>query len=149
MDKWDLRTRTCLHKGTDEGCINGTSLCTSPNGDLFAAGSDSGIVNIYNQGEFLGGKRKPIKAIENLTTRVDFMKFNNDSQILAIGSSMKKDSLKLVHIPSYTVFSNWPPPNRLIHYPKCLDFSPHGGFMATGNAAGKVLLYKLHHYHQA
>ncbi|GAA0173066.1 hypothetical protein LIER_26762 [Lithospermum erythrorhizon] len=146
---WDLRTRSCFHKGTDEGCINGTSLCTSPRGDLFATGSDSGIVNVYNRGEFLGGKRKPIKAIENLTTRVDFMKFTNDAQILAIGSSMKKDSLKLVHIPSYTVFSNWPPPNRSLHYPKCLDFSPHGGFMATGNAAGKVLLYKLHHYHQA
>ncbi|CAN4095899.1 unnamed protein product [Withania somnifera] len=87
---WDLRTRTCIHKGVDEG--------------LFASGSDSGIVNIYNRQEFLGGKRKLIKAIENLTTKVDFMKFNHDAQILAISSSMKKNSSKLIHIPSYTVF---------------------------------------------
>ncbi|KAL6178459.1 hypothetical protein ACLB2K_049977 [Fragaria x ananassa] len=133
----------------DEGCINGTSLCTSPNGSLFAAGSDSGIVNIYNRDEVLGGKRKPIKTIENLTTKVDFMKFNSDAQILAICSSMKKNSLKLVHVPSYTVFSNWPPQRQVLHYPRCLDFSPGGGFMAVGNAAGKVLLYKLHHYHHA
>ncbi|KAM3288575.1 U3 small nucleolar RNA-associated protein 18 [Capsicum chacoense] len=146
---WDLRTRTCIHKGVDEGSINGTALCTSPNGSLFASGSDSGIVNIYNRLEFLGGKRKPIKAIENLTTKVDFMKFNHDSQILAISSSMKKNSSKLIHIPSFTVFSNWPTPNRNVHYPRCLDFSPHGGFMALGNAEGKVLLYKLHHYHDA
>ncbi|KAF3638328.1 U3 small nucleolar RNA-associated protein 18 -like protein [Capsicum annuum] len=146
---WDLRTRTCIHKGVDEGSINGTALCTSPNGSLFASGSDSGIVNIYNRQEFLGGKRKPIKAIENLTTKVDFMKFNHDSQILAISSSMKKNSSKLIHIPSFTVFSNWPTPNRNVHYPRCLDFSPHGGFMALGNAEGKVLLYKLHHYHDA
>nr|XP_016478004.1 PREDICTED: U3 small nucleolar RNA-associated protein 18 homolog [Nicotiana tabacum] len=146
---WDLRTRTCIHKGVDEGSINGTALCTSPNGGLFAAGSDSGIVNIYNREEFLGGKRKPIKAIENLTTKVDFMKFNHDAQILAISSSMKKNSSKLIHIPSFTVFSNWPSPNRAVHYPRCLDFSPHGGFMAMGNAEGKVLLYKLHHYHDA
>ncbi|OIT04654.1 PREDICTED: U3 small nucleolar RNA-associated protein 18 homolog [Nicotiana attenuata] len=146
---WDLRTRTCIHKGVDEGSINGTALCTSPNGSLFAAGSDSGIVNIYNREEFLGGKRKPIKAFENLTTKVDFMKFNHDSQILAISSSMKKNSSKLIHIPSFTVFSNWPSPNRAVHYPRCLDFSPHGGFMAMGNAEGKVLLYKLHHYHDA
>ncbi|KAK6120051.1 hypothetical protein DH2020_046181 [Rehmannia glutinosa] len=146
---WDMRTRSCFHIGVDEGCLNGTALCTSPVGNLFAAGSDSGIVNIYNGEEFLGGKRKPIKAIENLTTKVDFMKFNSDAQILAIGSRMKKNSMKLIHVPSFTVFSNWPMPNQALHYPSCLDFSPRGGFMAMGNAAGKVLLYKLHHYHQA
>ncbi|XVF24408.1 hypothetical protein REPUB_Repub13aG0125300 [Reevesia pubescens] len=146
---WDLRTRTCFHKAVDEGCINGTSLCTSPDGRMFAAGSDSGIVNIYNRDEFLGGKRKPIKTIENLTTKVDFMKFNSDAQILAICSTMKKTSLKLIHTPSLTVYSNWPPQNKNLQYPRCLDFSPGGGFMAVGNAAGKVLLYKLHHYNHA
>ncbi|KAK9280946.1 hypothetical protein L1049_003837 [Liquidambar formosana] len=146
---WDLRTRACFHKAVDEGCINGTALSTSPSGNLFAAGSDSGIVNIYNREEFLGGKRKPIKTIENLTTKVDLLKFNNDAQILAVSSSMKKNSLKLIHIPSFTVFSNWPAPNKTLQHPLCLDFSPGGGFMAVGNAAGKVLLYKLHHYHHA
>ncbi|KAI5656411.1 hypothetical protein M9H77_25204 [Catharanthus roseus] len=146
---WDLRSMACFHKGVDEGCINGTSLCTSPTGNLFAAGSDSGIVNIYNREDFLGGKRKPLKTIENLTTKVDFMKFNHDAQILAICSSMKKNSLKFVHTPSFTVFSNWPPSNRTLQYPRCLDFSPHGGYMAMGNASGKVFLYKLHHYDHA
>ncbi|XWS41077.1 hypothetical protein CRYUN_Cryun17cG0049600 [Craigia yunnanensis] len=146
---WDLRTRTCFHKAVDEGCINGTALCTSPNGRMFAAGSDSGIVNIYNRDEFLGGKRKPIKTIENLTTKVDFMKFNSDAQILAICSTMKKNSLKLIHVPSFTVYSNWPPLNKNLQYPRSLDFSPGAGFMAVGNAAGKVLLYKLHHYNHA
>ncbi|CAL0303814.1 unnamed protein product [Lupinus luteus] len=146
---WDLRTMTCLHKGVDEGCINSSALCTSPGGTHFAAGSDSGIVNVYNREEFLGGKRKPIKTIANLTTKVDFMKFNHDSQILAICSNMKKSSLKLIHIPSYTVFSNFPSANTSLHYPRSIDFSPGGGFMAVGNAAGKVLLYKLHHYQHA
>ncbi|KAL3620627.1 hypothetical protein CASFOL_035539 [Castilleja foliolosa] len=146
---WDMRTRTCCHIGVDEGCLNGTALCASPVGNLFAAGSDSGIVNVYNGDEFLGGKRKPIKAIENLTTKVDFMKFNGDAQILAIGSRMKKNSMKLIHVPTCSVFSNWPPSYQALGYPSCVDFSPRGGFMAMGNAAGKVLLYKLHQYHQA
>ena len=146
---WDLRTRTCLHKGIDEGSINGTALCTAPIGNLFAAGSASGLVNVYNRDEFLGGKRKPIKTLEHLRTEVDFMKFNHDAQILAICSRMQKSSLKLVHVPSFTVFSNWPPGNRTLQYPRCLDFSPAGGFMAAGNASGNVLLYKLHHYQQA
>lgn len=54
--------KTCLHKGVDEGCIEGTSLCTSPNGRLFAAGSESGIVNVSNGDDFLDGKRKPMKT---------------------------------------------------------------------------------------
>nr|XP_043635949.1 U3 small nucleolar RNA-associated protein 18 homolog [Erigeron canadensis] len=146
---WDLRTMTCFHKGVDEGCITGTALGTTPSRNIFAAGSDSGIVNIYNRDEFIGGNKKPMKTIENLTTKVDFMKFNSDAQILAVCSSMKKNSMKLVHIPSFTVFSNWPPSNRALQYPRCLDFSPGGGLMAMGNAAGHVLLYKLNHYQHA
>ncbi|XP_074312518.1 U3 small nucleolar RNA-associated protein 18 homolog [Silene latifolia] len=146
---WDLRTRTCFHKGVDEGSLVGTALCTSPMGNLFASGSDSGIVNVYNRDEFLGGNRKPIKKIDNLTTKVHEMKFNHDAQILAICSRNGKSSLKLVHVPSFTVFSNWPPPNRSLSVPRCLDFSPAGGFMAIGNAAGKVQLYKLNHYQRA
>nr|XP_010912007.1 U3 small nucleolar RNA-associated protein 18 homolog [Elaeis guineensis] len=146
---WDLRTRRCIHKAVDEGCIMGSALCVSPDSSLFAAGSSSGIVNVYKREEFLGGKRKPLKSIENLTTMVDFMKFNHDAQILAITSRMMKNGLKLIHVPSFTAFSNCPPPRFSLHYPRALDFSPHGGFMAMGNAGGKVLLYKLHHYQNA
>ncbi|MQM22623.1 hypothetical protein Taro_055678, partial [Colocasia esculenta] len=135
---WDLRTRKCFHKAFDEGCLVGSALCTSSDSSLFAAGSSSGIVNVYKREEFIAGKRKPLKTIENLTTNVDFLKFNHDSQILALGSCMKKNSLKLVHLPSYTVFSNWPAARSSLQYPRCLDFSPSGGFMAVGNAAGKV-----------
>lgn len=69
---WDLRTRTCIHKRIDEGCIRGAALCTSPGGELFAAGSDSGIVNIYNREEFLEGRIKPIKTIENFVRQSRF-----------------------------------------------------------------------------
>ncbi|CAD5178944.1 U3 small nucleolar RNA-associated protein 18 homolog [Musa acuminata AAA Group] len=146
---WDLRTRKCIHKAVDEGSITGYALCASPDSSLFAAGSSSGIVNVYKREEFLGGKRKPLKTIENLTTMVDHIKFNPDAQILAISSRMKKNGLKLVHIPSFNVFSNYPPPRFSVQYPRCLDFSPGGGFMTVGNAGGKVLLYKLHHYQNA
>jgi U3 small nucleolar RNA-associated protein 18 len=83
----------------DEGCINRTALCTKPLGTHFASGSNSGIANIYNREEFLRGKRKPIKVVDNLNTKVDFTRFNHDSQILAICSGLQKSSLKLIHIP--------------------------------------------------
>ncbi|CAN6469603.1 unnamed protein product [Victoria cruziana] len=146
---WDLRTRKCFHKDIDDGCINSSALSVSKDSTVFAAGSDSGIVNVYNRDEFLGGKRKPMKALANLTTKVDGLRFNHDSQILATFSSMKRDSIKLVHVPSLSVFSNWPPFKHNLQYVQCIDFSPGGGLLALGNAAGRVLLYKLHHYEHA
>ncbi|KAF0907210.1 hypothetical protein E2562_015719 [Oryza meyeriana var. granulata] len=146
---WDLRTRKCIHKGTDEGSLAGISLCTSHDSSLFATGSTSGIVNLYKRDDFLGGKRKPLKTIENLTTEIGEMKFNHDAQILAISSRKERNGMRLVHVPSRTVFQNWPGPRFSLHYPRCLDFSPGSGFLSVGHAGGKVLLYKLHHYQNA
>ncbi|GMP52217.1 hypothetical protein CsSME_00018125 [Camellia sinensis var. sinensis] len=61
---WDLRTRACFHKAIDEGCIHGLALCTSPDGSLFAAGSDSGIVNVYNREEFLGERESQSRPLK-------------------------------------------------------------------------------------
>uniref|UniRef100_A0ACD6A6W6 Uncharacterized protein n=1 Tax=Avena sativa TaxID=4498 RepID=A0ACD6A6W6_AVESA len=146
---WDLRTRKCMHKATDEGSLTGLSLCTSPDSSYFATGSSSGIVNVYKRDEFLGGKRKPLKTIENLTTDIGQMKFNHDAQILAICSGKERNGMRLVHVPSFTVYQNWPGPWFSLQYPRCLDFSPGSGFLSVGHAGGKVLLYKLHHYQNA
>lgn len=146
---WDLRSRRCFHKGQDEGCIKSTALEVSSDSRLFATGSGSGVVNLYERESFLGGVTKPLKAFMNLTTNVDNLRFSPDSQILAISSRMKKDALRLVHLPSKTVFSNWPSPKTPLQYVHSMAFSPGGGFFAVGNAAGRVLLYRLHHYDHA
>jgi U3 small nucleolar RNA-associated protein 18 len=144
---WDIGTRKCIHVGVDEGSLAVTSLSVSPDSSLFCTGSSSGIVNIYKRDEFLGGKRKPLKIVKNLTTEVNEMKFNHDAQILAICSSMKSKAVRLVHVPSGSVFSNWPSGN--LGHARCLDFSPSSGFLTLGNTEGHVLLYKLHHYQNA
>ncbi|VAI38027.1 unnamed protein product [Triticum turgidum subsp. durum] len=118
-------------------------------GTLKMNGSSSGIVNVYKRDEFLGGKRKPLKTIENLTTETGQMKFNHDAQILAISSRKDRNGMRLVHVPSFTVYQNWPGPRFSLQYPRCLDFSPGSGFLSIGHAGGKVLLYKLHHYQNA
>lgn len=146
---WDLRTRRCIHKGRDEGSFRSTSLSVSADSCLFATGSSSGVVNIYDRESFVGGATKPRKTLMNLVTSIDNIKFNCDSQILAMASRMKKDALRLVHLPSYTVFSNWPTSKTPLQYVHSLDFSPGGGYLAVGNAAGKVLLYRLHYYDNA
>jgi U3 small nucleolar RNA-associated protein 18 len=67
-------------------------------------------------------------------------------QILAMASVKKRDALRLVHVPSFTVFSNWPTSRSPLHYVSALAFSPGGGLLAIGNARGRVVLYRLHHY---
>ncbi|KAJ7523130.1 hypothetical protein O6H91_18G038900 [Diphasiastrum complanatum] len=146
---WDLRMRRCIHKGKDEGCINATALTASSDGRLMSTGSDTGVVNIYNREEFLRGVSKPAKTLMNLTTTVDIIKFNVDTQLMAICSRMKKNNLRLVHLPSYTVFHNWPTVKTPLQYVHSFDFSPGGGYLAAGNAAGKVLLYRLNYYDHA
>ena len=119
---------------------------------FLAVGAESGVVNLYNdnhQSRLLSSRvdmRKPIKSIMNLQTSIDQMTYNHDGQILAMSSKRIKNSLKLLHVPSQTIFSNWPTSKTPLQYVYSLDFSPSSKFMAIGNDKGNCLLYKLGHY---
>lgn len=67
-------------------------------------------------------------------------------QILAMSSRMNKNALRLVHLPTKTVFSNWPTAQTPLNYVHSLAFSPGGGYFAVGTAKGRALLYRLKHY---
>lgn len=94
------------------------------------------------------------------------------SEILAISSRAKKDLFKMVskfnselrtlkktwevkttlfffffpfiqvHLPSLTVFSNWPTSRTPLRYVNAFDFSPNSGYISIGNDRGKALLYR-------
>uniref|UniRef100_A0A8C6E2X3 U3 small nucleolar RNA-associated protein 18 homolog n=1 Tax=Moschus moschiferus TaxID=68415 RepID=A0A8C6E2X3_MOSMO len=145
---WDVNSRKCLNRFVDEGSLYGLSIATSRNGQYVACGSNCGVVNIYNQDSCLQEKNpKPIKAIMNLVTGVTSLTFNPTTEILAIASANMKEAVRLVHLPSFTVFSNFPVVKKknisLIH---TMDFSPRSGYFALGNEKGKALMYRLHHY---
>lgn len=98
---WDMNTRTCLHKFTDDGCLMGTSLAASKDGQYLACGyvnlvsidekmiffnscifslqirSDSGVINVYDNKCFNQSKPKPLKSVTNLTTPIDGTLFNS------------------------------------------------------------------------
>lgn len=144
---WDMSSRTCVHKFTDQGCVAGTSLAVSPNGMFLAAGSDCGVVNIYEMSSLQSSSDpQPVKVLMNLTTEVTSLKFNCTSEMLAMASSHKVNSLKLVHFPSISVFSNFPIMNQDLRYINSLDISLNSGFLAFGNNIGKTYLYRLNHY---
>lgn len=47
-----------------------------------------------------------------------------------------------VHVPSLTVFANWPTRGTPLSYVTALDVSPQSHYLAIGNDKGKVLLYR-------
>ncbi|CAI5999458.1 unnamed protein product [Closterium sp. NIES-64] len=168
---FDLRMMRCIHRRADDGCVKGTAIAASPDGRHFAAGSDSGVVNLYDRPAFLrsgpfgsissseaalgtGGlsrdNEKPLqRAFMNLTTEIDALSFNHDGRILALSSREQRDSLRLVHVPSRSVFFNWPTERTALQFVHAVEFSPHSGYLAVGNRRGKVLLFRLRHYDRA
>mmetsp|Transcript_26198 Transcript_26198/g.25053 ORF Transcript_26198/g.25053 Transcript_26198/m.25053 type:complete len:606 (-) Transcript_26198:36-1853(-) len=145
--RWDIRSKRCVDRFRNEDGTITSALSVSSR--FLAVGAESGVVNIYDGGRSNSGyetMRKPIKSIMNLQTSIDLMKFNHDGQILAMSSHREKNSLKLLHVPTQTIFANWPTSKTPLHYVSSLDFSPSSKFMAIGNDKGKCLLYKLGHY---
>lgn len=140
--RWDMRNYKCCQKFSN---IDGSiiySLATS-NSNHIAVGSESGCINLYKIKSDVMNPT-PFHTILNLRTSVNNLLFHPQSQVLVMSSRMEKDSLKLYHVPSQTVFSNWPTNKTPLGYVCSLDFSPgKGKLLAIGNDKGRCLLYQL------
>lgn len=76
--------------------------------------------------------QKPIKSFTNLTTSINLVEFNNNDELLAIGSKWKKNGLRLVHLDSLTVYENFPNIKNNVKYPFCCAFS-NDTYMSTND----------------
>ncbi|KAG8446373.1 hypothetical protein GDO86_013999 [Hymenochirus boettgeri] len=95
---WDVKSRRCLNKFTDDGSLCGTSIALSRDGRYVVCGSQSGVVNVYNHEDCLQhANPKPIKSIMNLVTTASSLRFNSKTEILAMASNKTKDAVKLVN----------------------------------------------------
>ncbi|XP_041971327.1 U3 small nucleolar RNA-associated protein 18 homolog [Aricia agestis] len=141
---WDLSTYRAKNKFFDHGCVTASCITTSHCGRLIATGSGEGIVNIYDTTKIDSEEPLPQKIISNLRTKVSHLKFNPTTEILSANSYVYPNALKLIHIPSYTVFSNFPSEN--LHQIQTVSFSPNSGYLALGNNKGSAYLYRLKHY---
>ena len=200
---YDLRSLRCAHSHVDEGCVKSTALAGAANG-VYAAGQDSGVVNLYDAESVMPGRLKvearaasrwgvaapegggeggignyghgegdlseedgsgappgakrgagagfqyevapePALRLLNLTTQVDVLRFSPDASLLAFASSRKREAIRIVHVPSATVYQNFPSTTGRsgFGYVTDVDFSPDGSKLACGNAHGQVLLYRL------
>lgn len=148
--RFDMRTRRCVERFVNQDGSKTTYLAASDR--HMAVGAYSGVVNLYP--DTPSGSttittttpRAPIKSLLNLRTAINHARFNCDGNLLAISSRMEKGAFRLVHMPTATVFSNWPTGKTPLGYVSSVDFSPESRFVAIGNDKGKCLLYKLNHY---
>jgi U3 small nucleolar RNA-associated protein 18 len=156
-NRWHIGSRRCVESFHNEDGTITSSLALSSK--FLAVGAESGVVNLYNEYSSslqLNGRkgglsltkteRTPHKSIMNLTTSADNLCFNSTGDILAMSTKREKNGLKLLHIPSATVFSNWPTSKTPLKYVWSMDFSPGSKYLAVGNDHGKVLLYRVKHY---
>uniref|UniRef100_M4AWV2 U3 small nucleolar RNA-associated protein 18 homolog n=1 Tax=Xiphophorus maculatus TaxID=8083 RepID=M4AWV2_XIPMA len=145
---WDVRSSRCLSRFMDDGCVKGTAIAASPDGRYLACGSQAGVVNVYSQEACLNSTNpKPLRAVMNLLTSATSLTFNPTSEILAVASRVEDEAVRLVHLPSITVFSNFPVASRKVAYRvSCLDFSPRSGFFSLANNKGHAPLFRLLHY---
>ncbi|PSK46329.1 hypothetical protein B9Z65_5297 [Elsinoe australis] len=133
-------------------------------------GGKSGVVNVYDRRQWYAewhsrkkeGKNgadeesvcprnpKPTRTVQNLTTPVSCVVVSPDGQLVAISSRWKKDALRLVHLPSCTVYKNWPTKATPLGRITSLAFGElEGGKgegamgLFVGNEGGKIRAWEI------
>lgn len=122
VGEWSLESRSYVARWTDDGysptvlTLGGPNGPKSLGGDRWVViGSQSGIINIYDRRNFVSGNEisiperpQPKRAFDQFTKPTSNLEISSDGQLLAFSSKWKKDALRLVHLPSCTVYRNWP-----------------------------------------
>lgn len=162
VGEWSMATRRFLAIWNDEGSIGGTVLALGGHGGpkvlgghkWVATGSNSGVANIYKREDLISSpesadelelreRPEPARRFEQLTTPVTFLTFSPDGQVLAFGSSHKKDALRLAHLPSCTVYRNWPTAQTPLGRITAIAFGSKSDTLAVGNDTGKIRLWEI------
>ncbi|KAF3905920.1 hypothetical protein ABW21_db0200544 [Orbilia brochopaga] len=144
--EWDSKERKVESRWMDEGGVGLTTIALGGNDRWCAVGSKSGVVNVYDRKEkvVVEGHPTPRKALGNLVTEINVLEFSNDGQLLCMGSKEKRDALRMVHLPSCTVFKNWPTSSTPVGSIYCAAFADAAsGLFAFGNQQGKIRLWEI------
>ncbi|KAI1131770.1 Indigoidine synthase A like protein-domain-containing protein [Nemania abortiva] len=161
VGEYSMASRRFLAVWNDEGSNGGTAIALGGShgppllGEdrWVALGSNSGVVNIYDRHTLilpskddelkLKPRPEPTRAVMNLTTPVTLLTFSPDGQLLALASRHKRDALKLVHLPSCTVYRNWPTEQTPLGRIEAIAFRTESDMLAVGNDAGKIRIWEI------
>lgn len=159
--EWSMLSKRTVGLWQDAGSPGGTVMAlggsngpSSLGGHRWVAlGSTCGILSVYDRNEIAslgeGGEvevkplPEPKRAFEQLTTPISLVTFSPDGQLMAFGSDKKKDALRLVHLPSCTVYSNWPTSATPLGRVSAAAFSTQSDVLAVGNDVGKIRMWEI------
>ncbi|KAG5930169.1 hypothetical protein E4U42_002721 [Claviceps africana] len=161
VGEYSMDSKTFIGIWHDDGCVGGIVVAVGGhNGPpalgedrWVAVGSSSGITNVYERSTLIASQADgdlvmkerptPTRAFEQLITPITVVTFSPDGQLLAFGSRRKKDALKLVHLPSCTVYRNWPTEQTPLGRITAVAFGRQSDLLAVGNDAGKIRLWHI------
>ncbi|KAJ0416047.1 WD40-repeat-containing domain protein [Aspergillus carlsbadensis] len=160
ISEWDGQLNRIVARWKDAGGVGttvlrlGGSLSQSQHNehslgpDLYLAiGSKSGIVNIYDRSTWtstsLPRNPEPLRALDQLVTPITQIEIAPDGQFLAMASETKKDALRLVHLPSCTVYRNWPTQSTPLGRVTSVAISPNSEYLAVGNERGRIRFWQI------
>ncbi|KAJ5668765.1 hypothetical protein N7462_009835 [Penicillium macrosclerotiorum] len=169
VSEWDGKQRRIIARWLDAGAVGTTVLSlggrsgrTQLGGDRWVAiGSSSGIVNIYDRREWAAASvdkstadkngvqagiprsPTPTRVLDQLTTPTSHLVFAPDGQMLVMASRWKRDALRIVHLPSCTVYRNWPTSNTPLGRITSVAISPNSEQLAVANEQGRIRLFEI------
>lgn len=146
---WDCSSYALLKSFADDAGTCCTSISVSHDMSLLAVGGNLGILNFYNLQKILttpSDTCAPCRVVDNLTTAIDFIRFHPSSELVLCGSSQKSGSLRLIHLPSFQVFPNWPKQTTPLAKISAAAIDPSGSRIFLGNERGELLTYGLCHF---
>ncbi|KAF2664675.1 WD40 repeat-like protein, partial [Microthyrium microscopicum] len=167
ITEWSMAQQRTIARWRDEGAVGTTTIAlggrtgaSKIGGDAWiAVGSSAGIVNVYSRRKWANSPAttadednaripsapKPEKVLDRLTTPISNLVFSPDGQVLAMSSRWKKDALRLVHLPTCTVFRNWPTANTPLGRISAVCWGEVEGVvkLVVGNEAGKIRCWEL------
>lgn len=161
VGEYSMESQKFLALWIDEGCVGGIVIALGGHHGPYALGEDrwvaigsnSGITNIYDRNALITSSKTedvemkerptPTKTFEQLITPITHITFSPDGQLMAFGSQRKKDALKLVHLPTCTVYRNWPTEQTPLGRITSVAFGRQSDLLAVGNDTGKIRLWQI------
>ncbi|TVY54643.1 putative U3 small nucleolar RNA-associated protein 18 [Lachnellula cervina] len=158
VGEWSVESRSYIARWIDDGygptvlTLGGKHGPSSLGGDRWVViGSQSGIVNIYDRKTFTTPKGEltiperpePKRSFDQFTKPISNLEISPDGQLLAFSTKWKPDGLRLAHLPSCTVYKNWPTGNTPLGRITAVAFGRASDILAVGNEGGNVRLFDI------
>lgn len=157
IGEWSMKEGKFVALWNDEGAIGLTVLTLGGRtgrkelgGDRWVViGSSSGVVNIYDRkpwvekGINIPTRPEPTRRLMQLTTPTSCLEISADGQLLVMSSRWKRDALRLIHLPTCTVYRNWPTSQTPLGRVTAVAFRNSSDLLAVANEQGKIRLFEI------